>query len=1081
MPGGEVNEFNAEHRTTVRELLLMALYNSPKTMEVPPIHTLGVAIHGPDHDPIWLEDNELIMALELSPNDHLSIGVSPQFSHSSGDNSVPAQPPPLPPPFWVRTSLTVAAVKDWRTMHSSVPTVLEAIIGALGASSHAKFLPTSLELLTERALHISIFNHSATFIPISTPEYHTPWDSFSTELADIDEIEIVFPSSNCMFFLSPSFSVQIVLVELKRKKTLVFDKNTTVGDAVKFIWGVLNSNKPLVHHMKYGLKSSKGIILPRGKPLSSCVPSMWWEESLYFSELPTVEANTLPFGSISTVQENSEVSSTSIYTVILPEYSTYKMVSLQGDQTIQSCINEILKLCPMSDLSPYQNSQLFLTTGSSLELLDSAKPLSFYSSKLNKGLLELHKIPLSNRQALVNGIHSSVYVHTLNSAILERDTTFASNGAGVNGSVVCKTYEKMENLGSLVYGPPTSIESIVAQISQCFPQAYFQSDIYLWGLEVTVSETVKDCPPQHPTTLTLTDPSRSLWFYRLRMQDSIVLPLSSMELARDFAALPGEVILHETENAVRVQPGALLPNGRSSHVTSPGRILLTNYRFTFVNSTTKEMVGIPNQSISGVGLNPGSHIIDVYTKDIRKETFAFSPDHFRMVAQVVGGGLGVVVANPSAFGDKTKVRRRVCFGVKVRECFAYPHELKTPLSNSPSGWHIYNMQSEFARQGYNSLGWRTTLINSDYKVCASYPPILLVPRSVTDLDLVTYAELHTWGRFPLLTWLHSVTGACLIRSSKIANRKRALEENRIVTAIAGCNIKTNSVVVVDSKCTFVTKKKRDKLTASGTTSPLDKDYAPKDKIGEKLLQKGASNVAVRDSFYKLCDMCLSLEATNWAVELARTKWLEHVSRMLNGASLVAHLLSNGTNVHIHGSEGSDRTALVASLAQILVDPYYRTIQGFEVLIEKDWVSFGHRFQERTGFGQMVGIGGVAADNDTYYSPIFLLFIDCVWQIKRQFPREFQFNDAMLVFILDSVNDCRFGTFLCNNEKERQEENVRKQTLSVWGWVNHHAADFTTQDRYAPSQNTLIPCTSPIALTLWIDYYLRYNKRLLFSP
>jgi len=31
---------------------------------------------------------------------------------------------------------------------------------------------------------------------------------------------------------------------------------------------------------------------------------------------------------------------------------------------------------------------------------------------------------------------------------------------------------------------------------------------------------------------------------------------------------------------------------------------------------------------------------------------------------------------------------------------------------------------------------------------------------------------------------------------------------------------------------------------------------------------------------------------------------------------------------------------VCALAQILADPYYRTVQGFIALVEKDWLAFG---------------------------------------------------------------------------------------------------------------------------------------------
>jgi len=54
------------------------------------------------------------------------------------------------------------------------------------------------------------------------------------------------------------------------------------------------------------------------------------------------------------------------------------------------------------------------------------------------------------------------------------------------------------------------------------------------------------------------------------------------------------------------------------------------------------------------------------------------------------------------------------------------------------------------------------------------------------------------------------------------------------------------------------------------------------------------------------------------------------------------------NVLVHCTDGWDRTAQLCSLAQILMDPYYRTFKGLQILIEKDWLSFGHKFHQRYG-------------------------------------------------------------------------------------------------------------------------------------
>ena len=46
-------------------------------------------------------------------------------------------------------------------------------------------------------------------------------------------------------------------------------------------------------------------------------------------------------------------------------------------------------------------------------------------------------------------------------------------------------------------------------------------------------------------------------------------------------------------------------------------------------------------------------------------------------------------------------------------------------------------------------------------------------------------------------------------------------------------------------------------------------------------------------------------------------------------------IHEGITVLVHCSDGWDRTAQTCSLASIMLDPYYRTIEGFQVTVSAD--------------------------------------------------------------------------------------------------------------------------------------------------
>ena len=117
---------------------------------------------------------------------------------------------------------------------------------------------------------------------------------------------------------------------------------------------------------------------------------------------------------------------------------------------------------------------------------------------------------------------------------------------------------------------------------------------------------------------------------------------------------------------------------------------------------------------------------------------------------------------------------------------------------------------------------------------------------------------------------------------------------------------------------------------------------------------GIDNIHVmRESLNKVIDTLKESDLTPLPPNreaLVRTGWLKHIGGILDGAGLIARQVGlQHSHVLIHCSDGWDRTSQLSALSQLCLDPYYRTLEGFIVLVEKDWLSFGHRFNHRAGF------------------------------------------------------------------------------------------------------------------------------------
>ena len=118
-------------------------------------------------------------------------------------------------------------------------------------------------------------------------------------------------------------------------------------------------------------------------------------------------------------------------------------------------------------------------------------------------------------------------------------------------------------------------------------------------------------------------------------------------------------------------------------------------------------------------------------------------------------------------------------------------------------------------------------------------------------------------------------------------------------------------------------------------------------------------------------------------------------------------------------------------------------------------------------------------SDADRSPVFLQWIDSVYQVIVQFPYAFEFNEYFLITILDHLYSCQFGTFLYNTERERIAHEIKKKTISLWSMIN------TQKDSYlnpfysheVGSGKVLFPSAAIRHLKVWKTYYCRWNPRV----
>ncbi|KAG7314724.1 hypothetical protein KOW79_022027 [Hemibagrus wyckioides] len=416
------------------------------------------------------------------------------------------------------------------------------------------------------------------------------------------------------------------------------------------------------------------------------------------------------------------------------------------------------------------------------------------------------------------------------------------------------------------------------------------------------------------------------------------------------------------------------------------------------------------------------------------------------------------------------------------------------------GDHVrHRMETEVKRMGFDMQNaWRVSDINSSYKLCSSYPQKILVPVWITDKELESVASFRSWKRIPVVVYRHQKNGAVIARCSQPEISWwgwRNTEDEYLVTSIAKACVldpgprascRTRGEGADSSDCDFDSSltvgSGPDASTAPQKLLILDarsytaavanrakgggcecEEYYPNCEV----MFMGMANIhSIRNSFQSLRAVCSQIpDPGNWLSALESTRWLQHLSVMLKAATLVSSAVErDGRPVLVHCSDGWDRTPQIVALAKVLLDPYYRTIEGFQVLVETEWLDFGHKFADRCGHGEN-------AEDVNEQCPVFLQWLDCVHQLLKQFPCLFEFTEAFLVKLVQHTYSCLYGTFLCNNARERESRNVYKRTCSVWSLLRAGNKNFQNF-LYIPCHDVILqPVCHTRALQLWTAVYL----------
>ncbi|OXB58773.1 hypothetical protein ASZ78_000324 [Callipepla squamata] len=363
---------------------------------------------------------------------------------------------------------------------------------------------------------------------------------------------------------------------------------------------------------------------------------------------------------------------------------------------------------------------------------------------------------------------------------------------------------------------------------------------------------------------------------------------------------------------------------------------------------------------------------------------------------------------------------------KYEELYAFSYNPKQNESEQVKGWQLIDLAEEYKRMGVPNDYWQLSDANRDYKICETYPRELYVPRTASKPIIVGSSKFRSKGRFPVLSYYHKDKKAAICRCSQPLSgfSARCLEDEHMLQAISKANPSNRYMYVMDT---------RPKLNAMANRA-AGKGYENEDNYSNIRFQfVGIENIHVmRSSLQKLLEVSgtKGLSVNDFLSGLENSGWLRHIKAVLDAAVFLV-----------------------------------------KVLIEKDWISFGHKFSDRC----------CQLDGDPKeISPVFTQFLEAVWNLTEQFPQAFEYNEAFLLQIHEHVHSCQFGNFLGNCQKEREELKLKEKTYSLWPFLLDEQKKYRNplyNPSFSPNLTLLEPNTVAFNFKFWRNMYHQFDRSM----